>query len=413
MLEVKTLSNGIRVVVKRIDGLKSVSLGIFVGVGSAAETERENGLSHFIEHVAFKGTEKRTAFDINRDSDKLGVNLNAATGKEYTYYYVQSISEHTAEAFDLLSDLFVNSVYPPSELDKERGVVTEEINMYEDTPDDVCVTRLASAYFGDGSGYGKTILGSKENVASFDREDVLEYKRKYYTTDNIVVSMVGNIYPEEGFALADKYLGGIKASKRQAFPTRNTVNKSGFLVREKDVEQAHIALAYPAVSSVDEKRHVYSVMNSVLGGSMSSRLFRKVREEMGLCYTVYSYLQSYLDCGNLTVYAGLAASAQEKAYDAIAAEVKRLKENGIDEEEFSSVREQIKASLVFAQESTTTQMSLYGRKLLLTGETYDFDENLALINALGVEDINRELAEGFDLSAPAVSVVARKVALKR
>lgn len=403
----KTLDNGIRVIVKRIDGLQSVSLGIFVGVGSASETAEENGISHFIEHVAFKGTEKRTSYQINEDSDRLGINLNAATSKEYTYYYAQTISEHTEEAFEILSDLFVNSVYPPEELDKERGVITEEINMYEDTPDDVCTTSLSAAYFGTDTGYGKTILGSKENVARFNRDDVLKYKSKYYTTDNIVVSIAGNIYPSDGFLLAEKYLGCMKCGKKQSAPTKNLKSKGLFLTRKKDIEQAHISLAYPAVSSVDDKRHIYSVITSVLGGSMSSRLFRKVREEMGLCYTVYAYAQSYVDCGNLCVYAGLAADKQEEAFDAIASEVKRLKENGIEEKEFASVREQIKASLVFAQESTVTQMCLYGRRLLLMNEIYDFDKNLETINAIKTDDVNRELREGFDILSPGVSVVAK------
>ncbi len=410
MIQTKTLDNGIRVIVKRIDGLKSVSAGIFTGVGSAAETSEENGISHFIEHTAFKGTKKRTSYRINWDSDSLGINLNAATGKEYTYYYVQTISEHTAEAFEILADLFVDSVYPEDELVKEKGVVTEEINMYEDTPDDVCTTNLSAAYFGSGTGYGKTILGSKENVARFTRNDILAYKAKYYTTDNIVVSIVGDVYPEEGFALAEKYLSVMPKTKRAEFLPRNTKNLSGFVTKTKDIEQAHLALCYPAVSSKDDRRHIYSVLNSVLGGSMSSRLFRKVREEMGLCYTVYSYQQSYDDCGDISVYAGLSADKQEEAYEAIISEVKRLKSEGIGAEEFASVREQIKSALVFAQESTTTQMCLYGRRMLSCNEVYDFDKNLDMINALSEEKINAEVRDNFDISAPAVSLVARKPA---
>ena len=383
MIQTKTLDNGIRVIVKRIDGLKSVSAGIFTGVGSAAETGEENGISHFIEHTAFKGTKKRTSYRINWDSDSLGINLNAATGKEYTYYYVQTISEHTAEAFEILADLFVDSVYPEDELVKEKGVVT---------------------------GYGKTILGSKENVARFTRNNILAYKAKYYTTDNIVVSIVGDVYPEEGFALAEKYLSVMPKTKRAEFLPRNTKNLSGFVTKTKDIEQAHLALCYPAVSSKDDRRHIYSVLNSVLGGSMSSRLFRKVREEMGLCYTVYSYQQSYDDCGDISVYAGLSADKQEEAYEAIISEVKRLKSEGIGAEEFASVREQIKSALVFAQESTTTQMCLYGRRMLSCNEVYDFDKNLDMINALSEEKINAEVRANFDISSPAVSLVARKPA---
>ena len=410
MIQTKTLSNGIRIIVKRIDGLKSVSAGIFVGVGSFAETDNENGISHFIEHTAFKGTHKRTSYQINWDSDSLGITLNAATSKEYTYYYAQTISEHTAEAFEILADLFVDSIYPPDELDKEKGVVTEEINMYEDTPDDVCTTNLSSAYFGDGVGYGKTILGPKANVARFTRDDILSYKKKYYTTDNIVVSVVGDVYPEEAFSLVEKYLSVLPKTQRAEFLPHNTKNLSGFTTRTKDIEQAHLALSFPAVSASDNKRHIYSVLNSVLGGSMSSRLFRRVREEMGLCYTVYSYQQTYRDCGNLSVYAGLTLDKQEEAYEAIMSEVKRLKQDGIGSEEFASVREQIKSSLVFAQESTIAQMCVYAKRFLFYNEVYDFDKNLKMINDLSVEKINAEVHDNFDISGPAISLVARKPA---
>ena len=192
------LNNGIRVVVKKIDGVKSCSIGVFVKAGSCDETDEENGISHFIEHTNFKGTEKRNSFRISWDSDALGIVLNAATSKEYTYYYVKTISEHIAEAFEILSDLFINSVYPAEELDKERGVVIEEINMYEDTPDDVCTTELGGAFYGKSRGYGKTILGSKENIERFTRDDILKYRAKYYTTDNIVLAFVGDISPDQG-----------------------------------------------------------------------------------------------------------------------------------------------------------------------------------------------------------------------
>ena len=198
-----TLKNGIRVVVNKLPGMFSSSIGILVGVGSTSETPEESGISHFIEHVTFKGTKKRTSFDISNESDMLGAQINAYTSKEMTCYYIKSTCDHTDKAFEILSDIFVNSVYKREELDRERGVIIEEINMYEDTPDDVCVELLSQAYFGE-LGFGAPILGPKENIKRFTKKDVNAFKRKYYTTDNIVVSVSGGVDEVQFLELCEK-----------------------------------------------------------------------------------------------------------------------------------------------------------------------------------------------------------------
>ena len=407
MAERFTLSNGIRGVVKKIDGVKSCSMGIFVKAGSANETVAENGISHFIEHTNFKGTKKRNAFRISWDSEALGVVINAATAKEYTYYYVKTISEHTKEAFEILSDIFIDSIYPPEELDKERGVVIEEINMYEDTPDDVCTTELIRAYYGDKPGLGKTILGPKENVLGFKRQDILAYKDKYYTTDNIVLAFVGDVTGEMAKELAEEKFGALKKTTSAPRITTGSEPLFGVSTRVKDIEQAHLSLAFKAAGQKDPEYNAFDVVANVLGGGMSSRLFQKIREEMGLCYTVYSYLLPYVDSGLICVYAGLNGDKLKEAYDAVMSEIMKFKREGVSADEFSLVREQIKSAFVFAEESTSTQMTMYGRRMLFFDEIYDFDEKLKRINALTLDEINGCVYDLLDVDKFAVSTVGK------
>lgn len=408
MIDTFILDNGVRAVVKRIDGVKSCSIGVFVKAGSADETDTENGISHFIEHTNFKGTEKRNSFQISWDADALGIILNAATAKEYTYYYVKTISEHACEAFEILSDLFINSVYSADELDKERGVVIEEINMYEDTPDDVCTTELAKAYYGDEPGYGRAILGTKANVERFTREEIFAYKRKYYNADNVVLVFVGDVTAEKARRMAEEKFGAIVKTTSSPRLIKSVAPVFGTCARVKDIEQAHLALAFNGVGLNNEKYYSYDIVSNVLGGGMSSRLFQKIREEMGLCYTVYAYSANYFDCGSTCVYAGLNGNRLADAYSAIMDEIKKFKSEGVKEEEFNLVREQIKSTLVFAEESTTTQMNLYGKRMLLFNEIYDFDKRLKKINDLTLKDINDCVFGDFDIDKYAVSTVGKQ-----
>ncbi len=403
-----TLDNGIRVIVDKIPGMYSVSMGILVKAGSVNENKDESGISHFIEHVNFKGTSKRTAFDISNDSDMLGAQLNAFTSREYTCYYIKSIAEHVGGAFEILTDLFVNSIYDQDELNRERGVVIEEINMYEDTPDDLCVELLNGAYFGD-NGYGRSILGSKKNVNNFSKDDILNYKSKFYTTDNIVVSVAGGVDENEFLALTNKYLGGLKNSKASQKPAYNTVNREKSVAKSKDIEQAHLALAFSGVSLLSADADAYSIAVSVLGGGMSSRLFQTVREKLGLCYSVYAYGSGYIDCGNTIVYAGVNGNSVLPAYEALINEIGLLKKSGITQDEFVRSREQMKSSLVFSQESAVSQMLLYGKRLLFANEIFDFSKRLNEINLLTKDDVNRLIDEFLNVNSLSKAVVGKDV----
>ena len=403
-----TLKNGIRVVVNKLPGMFSSSIGILVGVGSTSETPEESGISHFIEHVTFKGTKKRTSFDISNESDMLGAQINAYTSKEMTCYYIKSTSDHTDKAFEILSDIFVNSVYKREELDRERGVIIEEINMYEDTPDDVCVELLSQAYFGE-LGFGAPILGPKENIKRFTKKDINAFKRKYYTTDNIVVSVSGGVDEVQFLELCEKYLGGLKTSKKEQKPAYNTINLQKHLSKHKDIEQVHFAIAYPGVEFLSPHADAFLIASAVLGGGMSSRLYQTVREKLGLCYSIYSYASSSSNCGSAMIYAGVNAESINPAFEAVMTELKKLKAEGICDEEFIRSREQMKSSLVFAQESTVSQMLLYGKRLLLVNEHFDFAKRFEEITTITKNDVNGYIDGLLNVDSIATAVVGRNV----
>lgn len=403
MVETRTLKSGVRVIVKRMEGLLSVTMGVLVGTGSAFETDAEDGISHFIEHMQFKGTPSRTAFEISDAFDAIGAQVNAFTGKDLTCYYAKSTSDHAREAFALLADLFLNSTFPEEEMAREKGVVVEEIHMDEDSPEDLCLDLLFRAAFGSQN-YGRNILGPEENVKGFTREDLFRYKKERYCPENIVVSFAGNLSLAEAAELAEEYFGAMPASKFEQRKKEITL-RGGNLFKQKPIEQAHFALAFPSVKRDDPAYSAMLVMNTVLGGGMSSRLFKRVREELGLAYSVYSFGSFYEETGLFTVYAGVNPKKAEQAAEAVKAVIEEFKEKGLTEEEFLRGREQLKSSTIFSQENTSSQMLLYGKELLYTGRVYDFEKRMNEISALTREDILRCIETSFDFSRVAVASV--------
>ncbi len=394
MVHFKQLDNGIRLIVKQMTGLLSVTMGIIVGTGASAETAAQDGISHFIEHMMFKGTKKRTAFQISDAMDAIGAQVNAFTGKDMTCYYAKSTSSHAAEAFEILSDLFLNSVFPEDEMVKEKGVIVEEISMNEDTPDDLCLDLLSRAFFGEEN-YGRNILGTKENVRGFTKSDVDAYLADRYTTDNIIISMAGNISVELAEKLVEQYFGGLKKTTKK--PVDMSVRlKSDNLFRKKDIEQIHIAIAYPSMKRYERLSDATSIMNAVFGGSMSSRLFKRVREEMGLAYTVYSYMSMFEKSGSLVIYAGVNAADYKRSAEAIYGCIEEMRKKNLSEEEFLRGKEQLLSSSVFAQESTSSQMLLYGKELIYSGNIYDFEKRIADITAVTLSDVYEAIEYNFD-----------------
>lgn len=407
MEKIKTYKNGLRLIVKEMTGLFTVSAGIIVHTGSVNETAQTNGLSHFIEHMLFKGTSKRSAFEISDGIDRLGSQINAFTAKEITCYYVKSTTEHFRESAEILSDLFFNSVFDEEESRKEKGVVKEEINMCEDTPEDICLDLLAQSHFGK-EGLGQTILGSAENVDSFTKDDIKKYMATYYVPENIVIAIAGNISFKEAEKIVDEYFADNFSSFGKPETFVNTKILTDNLMRNKDIEQAHLGLCMPSYKLGSDKTSALSILNTVFGGGMSSRLFQIIREQNGLAYSVYSYVSQYKHLGTFEIYAGVNPTKRDMAVECILDEIKKLKKDGITEAEFIRGKEQVKSAFVMSQESTASQMLLYGKQLLFLDKVFDFNQKIKEINECTIKDITDTIEESFDLSLLSCSYVGKK-----
>ena len=406
MVFYKTYDNGLRLVVDKIEGLFSVSAGVLVKTGSANESPEENGISHFIEHTLFKGTETRTAFEISDCIDRIGAQINAFTSKELTCYYTKSTKDHMQKSLEVLSDIFFNSVFDKKELEKEKGVVIEEINMSEDAPEELCLDYLAKSYYGE-SGLGQTILGPIKNIKAFTREDIKRYMDKYYTADNVVISLAGNVEFDQAERLVELLFADKFANKKSAKQVIAMPAESKNLYKSKRIEQSHIGIAMKGVSIKEDQNDVFAIANTILGGGMSSRLFQKIREELGLAYSVYSYPSRYKDSGVIEIYAGVNTNLRDYAVEAIVNEVKKFKE-GISEQEFIRGKESLKSAFIMGQESTSSQMLLYGRYLLFMNDEFDFNQRIKDIDKITVSDVNKVIDEYFDIESASTATVGSK-----
>ena len=414
MVITKQFPGGLRLVVNKMEGLYSVSMGVLVGTGSCFESAEENGISHFIEHMMFKGTNKRNAFEISDAMDRIGAQVNAFTSKDITCYYAKSTSDHAEEAFEILADFVSDSIFPEEEMAREKGVVCEEIAMAEDMPDDLCRDVLAQAFYGE-EGYGRTILGPAENVRSFTREDLKKYVAERYNPKNLVVCFAGNIGMEEACALVEKYFPSALAD----VPFNKREKKISFaqssLYKFKDIEQVHIAYGYPSLPRDDKLMDASILVNNILGGGMSSRLFQKVREQMGLAYTVYSYISSYTEGSILYVYAGINPSNVGKAQEAIFKTIEDFRRDKFTKEEFLREKEQLKSSLIFSQESTISQMTMCAKQMLYKNKVINFSERIKEIENITMEDCVRALELNYHtehLAAAAVGKVKQPLVIR-
>lgn len=403
----KRFDNGLRLVVNKMEGLYSVSCGVMVKTGSINESEEESGISHFIEHVLFKGTKKRTAFEISDRIDSIGAQINAYTAKELTCYYTKSTKERLTDAMEVLSDIFFDSVFDKKELEKEKGVVIEEINMCEDTHEEVCFDLLAKSYHGD-EGLGRPILGYAKNIKRFDKEEILKYMDKYYTADNVVISVAGDIDIDNTVKMVEEYFASRFARLKSAEQKTFSVPQPKQLYRMKKIEQTHLGIAMKGLKMDDDKNDALSIANAVLGGGMSSRLFQKIREELGLCYSIYSYPSGYKDGGVIEIYAGVNTEQRDLAVESIIGEIKKLKKDGITETEFFRAKEQLKSSTMFARESTSSQMLVHGKYLIYLDKEFDYDERIEKFNRLSIKDVQEVIDEYFDIENAATATVGPK-----
>lgn len=385
MIKRYTCQNGVRIVLENNPTVRSVAIGVWIGTGSRHETPEINGISHFLEHMFFKGTSTKSAREIAESFDRIGGQVNAFTSKEYTCYYAKVLDEHANYALDVLADMFFHSTFDENELKKEKNVVYEEIKMYEDAPDDIVHDLLSKATYGNHS-LGYPILGTEETLASFNGDSLRQYMHDYYTPDRVVISVAGNI-SDSFIKDVEKWFGSYEA-KGKATGLEKPEFHTEKLTRKKETEQAHLCLGFKGLEVGHERIYDLIVLNNVLGGSMSSRLFQDVREDKGLAYSVYSYHSSYEDSGMLTIYGGTGANQLRQLSETIQETLATLKRDGITSKELENSKEQMKGSLMLSLESTNSKMSRNGKNELLLGKHKTLDEIINELNAVNLERVN-------------------------
>lgn len=380
------LKNGLRVVVERIPSCRSVSFGIWVKTGSRQEDVKNNGVSHFIEHMLFKGTERFSAKEIAETFDGIGGNVNAFTSKEYTCYYAKVLDEHLPLAVEVLSDMFFHSCFDQAELDKERNVILEEISMYEDTPDDLVHDLIAKASYGDHS-LGYSILGTEDNLLRLQPADMQQYMKTHYTIANTVISLAGNI-DDSTIELIDKYFGHFSL-QGETEAGDCPIFHADRLFHSKQTEQNHICLSLPGCSLKDKQLYPIILLNNLIGGGMSSRLFQEVREKRGLAYSVYSYHTAYLDSGMFTLYIGTAPKQTEEVLKVTKEVLTDIFHQGVTEAELKRGKEQLKGSLILSLESTSSRMNRLGKNELMLGKHNSMDEIIRKIDAVSMDEMEQ------------------------
>ncbi len=401
MFKKEHLENGIPVVMEPIRSVRSVAVGVWVKVGSRYESREENGISHFLEHMFFKGTKKRTTKDISVDIDSLGGDLNAFTSRENTAFYIKVLDEHIDKGIDLLSDIFVNSVFPEDELEKEKKIIKEEIKMVEDTPDDYIHDLFSLAVWGQ-EGIGQPILGRRETVASFTRDHVMSHIKKYYGTKDIVISCAGNFQPEEMITTLNRRFGGLRQGSTPKKGVGPEFHRS-IKVYSKEMSEAHVCIGVPGVSQVSEERYAFFVLNTILGAGVSSRLFQEIREKRGLAYSVYSFTSSYLDSGLWGVYAGVSKKRIREVAEVIIAEMRDFSHT-LTEVELQRAKNHLKGNLILGLESTNSRMNNLARQEIYFGRYISPEEILKSVDMVNMKQI-RELS-GRLISGDAFAVTA-------
>lgn len=412
MVITKQLDSKIRIVMEEIPYVQSVAIGIWVRTGAVDEDRKYSGISHFIEHMMFKGTENRSAKKIAGDIDRIGGQINAFTGKEATCYYVKAIYSNYKQAADVLVDMLSASLFAKEEMNKERQVICEEIKMTKDTPDELAHDTITSMIFKGGS-LGKSIIGTPSSLNKITRSVMKKYFEEEYTRDNIVISVAGKFDPEDVCAyFSDKLLG--LREKKETKETVNAVYQPSCKVITKDIEQSHICLATKGLRLSDDRYYAFAILNNIMGGSMSSRLFQNIREQKSLAYSVYSMAGYFKDDGYFNIYAGVSHDRIRDAVLGIRDELERLAEDGVTEEELQSSREQLKAAYIFGQENVSGRMFKNGKNVILNNPILTPEEVISGFDSVTLDDIDRVkslICNFSDYSA--VAVTSKKLDLKK
>jgi len=379
------LPNGLKLLTEKISEMRSVAVGIYACTGSNNEDDPQAGISHFIEHMAFKGTKKRTAFDIASELDGIGGKMNAYTSKELTCYYAVVLDKHVDIAVDVLSDIFLNSIYDEKEMELEKGVILEEIKMYEDTPDELIHDYFSEVIY-HGHPFGRPTIGNEKSVRSIKRDDIVNYSKKFYTPDNVIISLAGDIEHEEALGLIEPVFSGMQGKKPAHLHKEPSLNKA-IKLKHKKTEQVHLCLGTGGPSQTAEDRHAFAIFDTVLGGSMSSRLFQEIREKRGLAYSIYSYNATLKGAGLFIVYAGTSKETFKQVVDLTIQEIDRIKKNGITNEEMARAKEHLKGSLVLSLESTSSRMGWLAKTMYYHDHVPTINETFKKIDKATKEDI--------------------------
>lgn len=405
----KTYKSGLRLVARKMPSLFTVSFGVFVNVGSVRESSETNGYSHFIEHMQFKGTNRFNAVQISEAMDDIGAQMNAFTSKDMTCYYTKSASGDLEKCVDLLADMYFNSTFDETELEREKKVVIEEIDMGNDNPEDVCQDLLCEAAYKNQK-MGQTIVGTAQNIEYSDRHSILNFKKKYYVASNTVISVAGNFDVDKLDNLIEKYFEPyFDLSAQQVDEEEKSIHTDLFLHKFKDTEQSHVALAFDGVAILpEEDRILFSMMSNILGGGLSSRLFQTIREQNGLAYSVGSYPSTYQHSGFLTIYCGTNPKNLQKLHQLLEQELEKFVKEGITAKELERTKAQLVNGMYMSMENSMSVMTAFGRHFVKCNQILDVEARAKAFSQATVEEVN-QMAKKVLLSSPASCYVGKQV----
>lgn len=404
MIQTGILKNGMRFVCDYMPDVETVTTKIIVKTGSRNEATKENGISHFLEHMAFKGTINRTAKQIAYDFENIGASFNAYTSKETTAYYSKNLKEYTEKAMEILVDMLDNSIFSDEELERERGVILQELAMTNDSPSDMIFEYFSNITF-KNQPYGRSILGPAKNIKKFEKNDFLSYIEKNYRADNMVLSVAGNITFEEVERIANKYF--IKSRSTKKTLLKEAMYTPGFFKKEKKLEQVQCAIGFEGISYYDKDRYKVAIMNRIFGSGMSSRLFQEIREIKGLCYSICSFNDATFDTGIFTIYTAVDPINTNKTIDAVVEEIKKMVDSGVSKEELERAKVKFKSSILMSLENTTSRASSNGNDILIYDKIITKEEIIEEINSINMNDVKSSLFRLISSSEPSVALYGK------
>jgi predicted Zn-dependent peptidase len=394
MYNIFTLKNGLRVVYEKISYVKSISVGLWIENGSRNENSSNNGISHFIEHMMFKGTRKRTSLEIVESIEDVGGQINAFTGKESTCFYIKVLDSYLDLSLDVLSDMLFNSSFHPDDIEKEKGVISEEINMSEDSPEDVLSDLHSSAIWGDDT-ISLPILGTSGSISAFSREDIVDYVSSHYIPENSVISIAGNIDENSLRSLVEKYFGDWTGACKKITCYSTPILQSNHLHKKKNIEQLHLSLGMPGIQTGHDDLYTLLLMSNILGGGASSLLFQRIREKKGLCYSIYSYISAFKNTGVITIYTSMNPRYADVVVSLINDEIEKFIECGITPEKLRKAKEQLKGSYMLGLENTSSRMFNNGKSVLFLNKINTLDDMINKIDRIDQQRLQHVMEKTF------------------